>query len=211
MSILHSIHYRGLLREFTPMVIVISLLASYLIAEWMHASGFMSVFVAGLTVGNAKSLKLTILPKEEQAAHDFIDAIGLKFRMLIFVLLGSQVNFKVLQMYGWQAVIVAIVFMFVARPLTVLSSLLPDRIAKWQRNEILFFFWTRETGVVSAALVGIVASSGLEHAQLLSGVTFVIILATLLLQASTTPMLPSAKRTARAYPFPFMKKQAATG
>lgn len=183
---------RGLLREFTPMMIVISVLGSYLIAEWIHASGFMSVFVAGLTVGNAKSLKLTILPKEEQAAHDFIDTIGLKFRMLIFVLLGSQVNFKVLEIYGWQAVIVAIVFMFIARPLTVLSSLLPDRIAKWQRNEILFFFWTRETGVIAAALVGIVSSADLEQSQLLSGVAFVIILATLLLQASTTPML--AKR-----------------
>ncbi|WP_026961514.1 cation:proton antiporter [Alicyclobacillus herbarius] len=183
---------RGLLREFTPMAVVISVLASYLIAEHLHASGFMSVFTAGLAVGNAKSFRLTILPEQERAAHEFIEAVGLKFRMLIFVLLGSQVDFGILQKYGWQAVVLAIVFMFIARPLTVMSSLLPDWRAKWQRNELLFFCWTRETGVVAAALVGMVTSSDLPQASFLSAAVFVMILATLLVQASTTPTL--AKR-----------------
>ncbi|GGI96690.1 sodium:proton antiporter [Alicyclobacillus cellulosilyticus] len=178
---------RGLLREFTPMAVVLSVLGSYLVAEWLHTSGFMSVFTAGLIVGNARSFRLTILEKEEHAAHAFIDAVGLKFRMLIFVLLGSQVDVSALTVYGWRAVLVAAVFMFVARPLTVLCSLLPDRAAKWRRNEILFFFWTRETGVIAAALAGMVSGSGAAYGKLISAVVFVIILATLLVQASTTP------------------------
>jgi cell volume regulation protein A len=180
---------RGLLREFTPMVTVLSVLASYLGAEWIGSSGFMSVFVAGLMVGNARSIKLTILPREERAAHEFMDAVGLKFRMLIFILLGSQVDFGALQKYGVGAVIIAGVFMFVARPLTVLASLLPDRAARWEQREILFLFWTRETGVIAAALTGIAASAYPAQAGLLSSVVFVIILATLLLQASTTPLV----------------------
>ncbi|MBL0385655.1 sodium:proton antiporter [Tumebacillus sp. ITR2] len=180
---------RGLLREFAPMVIVITVLAAYLGAEWIHASGFMSVFVAGLMIGNAESFKLTILPKQEHAAHEFIDAVSLKLRMLIFILLGSQVDFSVLQDYGLQGLLVVLVFVFLARPITVLSCLLPDRRAKWKRNEILFLFWTRETGVIAAALVGIVGSSGLEDAKLMSAIAFVAILFTLLLQASTTPFV----------------------
>ncbi|TVY08532.1 cation:proton antiporter [Paenibacillus cremeus] len=177
----------GLLKEFSPLVIVISVLAAYLLAEQMHASGFMGVFAAGLMLGNARSLRLTVLAKEEHAMHSFMDAIGLKLRMLIFILLGSQVDFAVLRDYGAAAVLIVVVFMVIARPVTVLASLLPDRQAGWAREEVLFFFWTRETGVIAAALIGIVASTGLAEARLLSAIVFVAILATLLVQASTTP------------------------
>jgi cell volume regulation protein A len=184
---------RKLLRDFTPMVTILTVLAAYLIAEhWLHASGFMAVFVAGIIVGNAKTFNLQILPKEEKEALDFINVISLKLRMLIFVLLGSQVDFHVLVEHGFSAILIACAFILIARPLTVLFCLLPDRKANWKRNEILFFFWTRETGVIAAALVGIAASAKVPYADLLSSVTFVCILATLLLQAGTTPAV--AKR-----------------
>ncbi|WJH37153.1 sodium:proton antiporter [Paenibacillus sp. CC-CFT747] len=178
---------RGLLREFTPMVVVITVLGAYLLAEKVHASGFMAVFVAGLMIGNVRSLKLTILPKEEHAAHQFMDAVGLKLRMLIFILLGSQVDFSVLRQYGLPALLVVLVFMLIARPVTVLASLLPDRGAGWSRSEVLFFFWTRETGVIAAALAGMAAGAGLAEGKLISAVVFVAILLTLLIQAGTTP------------------------
>jgi potassium/hydrogen antiporter len=180
---------RGLLREFTPMVVVLTILSVYLLCEKLHFSGFMGVFVAGLVVGNAKSLRLTVLPEQDHAAHQFMDAVALKLRMLIFILLGSQVDFAVLKQFGWSSLLVVAVFMFIARPITVLASLLPDRKAKWKREEIVFFFWTRETGVIAAALIGIVVSSGLPDGKLLSAVTFLAILVTLIVQASSTPFV----------------------
>jgi cell volume regulation protein A len=180
---------RGLLREFTPMVVVITVLAAYLVSEEIGASGFMAVFVAGVTVGNARSFRLTILPKEEHAAHQFIDAVGLKLRMLIFILLGSQVDFAALKTYLLPGLAVALIFIFVARPLTVLSSLLPDVVARWTGREVAFFFWTRETGVIAAALAGIVAGQGLAEGKLISSVVFLAILITLIVQAGTTPFV----------------------
>lgn len=178
---------RGLLRDYTPMVVVLVVLSAYLAAEWVGASGFMSVFTAGIMVGNARSFKLTILEKQTEQAELFLDAIGLKFRMLIFILLGTQVDFRVLQEYGLQALLVILIFMFIARPLTVLTCLLPDRRAQWKSNEVLFFFWTRETGVIAAALAGIVGSSSVAQGELISAIVFVAILMTLVVQASTTP------------------------
>jgi len=177
---------RGLLREFTPMVVVLTVLSAYLGAEWIHASGFMAVFISGLMIGNATSLRLTILPAQQQAAHHFIDALGLKLRMAIFILLGSQVNLSALAKYAIPGLLIALIFMFIARPLTVLSSLLPDREAQWTRSEVLFFFWTRETGVIAAALTGIVAGSGLPEGPMLSAVVFIVILITIVLQPITT-------------------------
>jgi potassium/hydrogen antiporter len=186
-ALLISENDRGLLREYTPMVVILTVLSAYLGAEYIEASGFMSVFVAGLIIGNASSFSLTILPEQNHAMHQFIDAIGLKLGMSIFILLESQVNFAVLQQYGLLALVVVAIFMFIARPLTVLTSLLPDRQAKWRREEVAFFFWTRETGVIAAALVGMLASSGIALINLLTAITFVAILVTLVVQTSTTP------------------------
>jgi cell volume regulation protein A len=105
---------RGLLREFTPMVIILGVLGAYILAEQIHASGFMSVFVAGLMLGNAKSLRLTVLPKEEHAAHQFMNAVSLKLRTLVFILLGSQVDFSTLKQYGLSGLVVIAIFIFVA-------------------------------------------------------------------------------------------------
>jgi len=74
-------------------------------------------------------------------------------RMFIFILLGAQVDFSLMGRYlggGWPCLI----FMFIARPLTVFACATPDRRTKWDIKELLFMCWTRETGVIPAALAG---------------------------------------------------------
>jgi cell volume regulation protein A len=68
----------------------------------------------------------------------------------------------------------------------VLASLLPDRRARWSGRELLFLIWVRETGVVPAALAGLLASRGLGGAELLSAVVLVAILVTVVVQGSLT-------------------------
>jgi len=52
-------------------------------------------------------------------------------------------------------VIIVTIFMLIARPITVILCALPDRRAKWSFKEMLFMSWTRETGVIPAALAGL--------------------------------------------------------
>jgi potassium/hydrogen antiporter len=73
--------------------------------------------------------------------------------------------------------------MLVARPLTVLACALPDRGAGWKRNELIFLCWTRETGVVPAALVGVLAGLGVPDGDVFASVVALAIVLTLLLQA----------------------------
>ena len=188
-TFLISGHDKAIFREYTSMVVLISVLGGYAVAEWMGASGFMSAFVAGLMVGNSETLRLPIRKSEEEALHAFMDTISLKLRMLIFVLLGSQVNFVVLLRYALPGLLVIGVFLFVARPFTVLLSLLPDTKAHWKMNEILFFFWVRETGVIAITLVSMLSSAGVPKSDVLASITFMAILMTLIAQASTTPFV----------------------
>ncbi|WP_199615197.1 cation:proton antiporter [Paenibacillus alkalitolerans] len=174
----------GFLRDYATISIIVAALGSYLLGDVLHVSGFMATFVAGLMFGNSRLFGLHV--KEEREASHFSDNITTIMRMLIFVLLGSQVNFQAIVEYFWASLAVIAVFMFIARPLTVFASALPDRKAKWTWREMLFMCWVRETGVIPAALSGMIAASGVKYADVISSVTFMAILLTILVQASTT-------------------------
>jgi potassium/hydrogen antiporter len=65
----------------------------------------------------------------------------------------------------------------------------PDRRARWTRAELAFLCWTRETGVVPAALVGVLAGLGAPNGDVLSAVVALAIVATIALQAAPAPWL----------------------
>ncbi|WP_152396861.1 cation:proton antiporter [Paenibacillus guangzhouensis] len=175
----------AILREYTTIAMIVVALAAYLVGDLLHVSGFMATFVAGLIWGNEKTFGLSMHEKRQEMDH-FADNITVLMRMLIFILLGSQVNFSVLIEYFWPSLIVVLVLMFIARPLTVIACALPDRKAKWTWREMAFMVWVRETGVIPAALSGMIAASGVEHADIIASVTFMAIMLTILVQASST-------------------------
>ena len=51
---------------------------------------------------------------------------------------------------------------------------------------MLFMCWTRETGVIPAALAGLLLGMKAPGAQMIASVTFIAILMTILIQAPTT-------------------------
>jgi len=158
----------------------------YMGADGMHASGFMAVFVFGIMLGNQKSLGFKRLHHDEVILEDFIMTTSLIMRMFIFILLGTQVDFGLMNQYLLGGAAVVAVFMLVARPVTVFLCALPDRRAKWSFKEMLFMCWTRETGVIPGALAGMLVGMKAPGAQIIASVTFIAILMTILIQATTT-------------------------
>jgi cell volume regulation protein A len=184
-SLLAGHFQMGIFRDYTTIAMVVTALGAYTLADSFHVSGFMATFTAGLIWGNAKRFKLNMEDRQAEMNH-FSENITVIMRMLIFILLGSQVNFALIYQYLWPSLALIIVLMFIARPLTLYGSALPDRLAGWKRNELLFMVWVRETGVIPAALSGMVAGMGIRHADIIASVTFMAILLTILIQASTT-------------------------
>ena len=177
------------LAEYAPIVTLMSVAAAYLSVDTLQASGFMAVFAFGVVLGNKDLFGFKMERGEEAKLEDFILTTSLVMRMFIFILLGSQVNFALLQQYFWPALAVVAIFMLVARPVTVFVCALPDRRAKWTRQELLFMCWTRETGVIPGALAGMLLGMKAPHADIIAAVTFMAILITIILQATTTKWL----------------------
>jgi cell volume regulation protein A len=120
---------------------------------------------------------------------DFIGTTSLIMRMFIFILLGSQVSFPIMGRYLGRGILLVLVFIFIARPITVFLCALPDRRARWSLKELIFMCWTRETGVIPGALAGILLGMKVPGADVIASITFLAILITILLQATTTRWL----------------------
>jgi cell volume regulation protein A len=179
----------GIFRNHLPFLIVLAVIITFLITDQVHASGFMAVFTCGVIVGNKEFFRLPLDHHEHEYLEDYVGNTALLMRMSIFILLGSQVNFSLLGHYLWIGVALLLAFMFIARPLTVLVCAAPDRRAKWSWQELVFMSWTRETGVIPAALIGILSGMQVPGIEVAGAITFILILGTILIQAPTTALL----------------------
>jgi potassium/hydrogen antiporter len=175
--------------EYAPVVTLVAVIGAYFSADGLHSSGFMAVFVFGIMLGNKEAFGFRMEPGEAQKLDEFILVTAFIMRVFIFILLGAQVDFSLMSQYWLGGAAVVAVLMLVARPITVFLCAGPDRRARWSLAELLFMCWTRETGVIPAALAGLLVGMKAPGAQMIASVTFIAILMTILIQAPTTKWL----------------------
>lgn len=188
-SILMAHNTLGVFRSYTPFLVVLAVIVTFLSADALAASGFMAVFTCGMMIGNKDFFRLPLTDHEHEYLEDYVGNTALLMRMFIFILLGSQVDFTLLSANLWMGLGLLGVFIFVARPLTVLICAAPDRKANWSWQELIFMSWTRETGVIPAALVGILVGMKVPGIEVVGAITFIFILGTILIQAPSTAWL----------------------
>jgi potassium/hydrogen antiporter len=177
------------LAEYAPVVTLMAVAGAYLAADNLQASGFMAVFVFGIVLGNKESFGFSVEPHENERLEEFVLTTSLVMRMFIFVLLGAQVDFGLMKQYWAGGIAVVLIFMLIIRPIVVFTCAGPDRRAKWTLQELLFMSWTRETGVIPGALAGLLIGMKAPGAQMIASVTFIAILMTIIIQATTTKWL----------------------
>ena len=175
--------------EYAPVVTLVVVLGAYFSADGLHASGFMAVFVAGIVIGNKDTLGFRMEEGEQRKLEEFVSTTAFIMRLFIFILLGTQIDFGLMRQNLAGGIIVTLIFMLIARPATVFLCALPDRRARWSFNEMLFMCWTRETGVIPAAIAGLLVGMKAPGAHSIASITFIAILMTILIQAPTTQWL----------------------
>jgi cell volume regulation protein A len=144
-------------------------------AQIAHASGFLAVYIAGIIIGNRPT-------RAHNSVVTFLDAATWLAQIVMFVLLGLLVSPQRLGASAGPALIVAMVLMLVARPVTVFLCLAPFRFS-WR--EKLFIAWTGLRGAVAIFLASIPMLVGLSKAYLYFDVAFVVVIISLLLQGWT--------------------------
>ena len=101
-----------------PIAVVGLTVLAYAAGAVAHASGFLAVYVAGVVLGNAR------LP-HRQTILGFADGLAWVAQIGLFVLLGLLASPTRLDDVLLPALVVGVVLVFVARPLSVLISATP--------------------------------------------------------------------------------------
>jgi potassium/hydrogen antiporter len=183
LSLAISSHRSGIWRESSALAVLTVVTISYFSLDSAGGSGYLGAFLAGLIVGNMEHLGLAMHAEHERAMRAFAFNMADLVTLFVFVVLGANIPWGDLGENFAPAVAVLAVLMLVARPVTVLVCTLPDRGGAWTTAERVFLCWTRETGVVPAALVGVLAGLGVPHTEVYASVVALAIVLTLLLQA----------------------------
>lgn len=179
----------GIFKDFAPIISILSVVIAYEVATKFGGSGYMACFIVGIITGNKKNFRIWLCQKSYDADCYVAETLGTICRMAIFVILGTQVDLVMLSKYFQPSLIAVLGLMFVARPISVLSCAAVDRKAKWNKRELLFMMWVRETGVIPAALCGIITAMKIPGYEIISSIVFMSILITLIVQGSTTKLV----------------------
>jgi cell volume regulation protein A len=179
----------GVWRESPALAVLTVVTISFFSLDSSGGSGYLGAFLAGLIVGNMEHLGLAMHSHHEREMRDFAAGMADLVTLFVFVVLGANIPFDALGHHLLPALAVLATLLLVARPLTVLACALPDRAGGWAANELAFLCWTRETGVVPAALVGVLAGLGVPDVELYASVVALAVVLTLVLQALPAPWL----------------------
>lgn len=189
LAITISTRRAGIWRESPAIAVLLVVVAGYFTIDYAGGSGYLGAFLAGLIVSNMDALGLGMHSLREVEMRVFTEATADIVVIFVFLTLGANLPFGTMADEALPALITIAALIFVARPLTVLACVLPDRPGRWRREELIFLSWTRETGVVPAALVGILVADGVPYEAELATVVAFAIVVTLLLQSTTKAWL----------------------
>jgi potassium/hydrogen antiporter len=179
----------GIWRESSAIAVLAVVAMSYVSLDFAGGSGYLGAFLAGLIVGNMKMLGLSMHDEHNRDLLITTRSLADIVTIFVFVLVGVNLPFHELGAEILPALAVVAVLLLVARPITVAICCLPDRRSRWSRAELAFVCWTRETGVVPAALVGVLAALAVPNGDLLASVVALAIIVTLAVQAIPAPWL----------------------
>ncbi len=176
---------RGLQRAELPSSALLALgvialtVAAYAAAASVHGSGFLAVYVAGLVLGNSQ------LP-HRVAVRGFAEALGWLAQIGLFVLLGLLASPSRLGAQLVPALVLGLVLLLLARPLSVVVSMAAFRMP-WRHQA--FLSWAGLRGAVPVVLATVPVTSGVPGTTWLFDLVFVLVVVFTLVQAPMLPLL----------------------
>jgi potassium/hydrogen antiporter len=169
------LEYEGLYPVVTLAVVVLT----YGTTALLGGSGFLAVYVAGIVMGDREFLHKKSLVR-------FHDAVAWLSQISMFLVLGLLVFPSDLPTVAGRALLVAAALIFVARPLAVLVALAPTRLGMRARAMVS---WVGLRGAVPIILATFPLAAGVDQAETIFDTVFFIIIASVLVQGTTIPLI----------------------
>lgn len=163
--------YPVLALTFVPLIYALTYMAG--------GSGFLAVYLAGLVMGNSVFV-------HQRSLMNFFDGLGWLMQICMFLVLGLLVFPSTVIEVAGPGLLIALVLIFVARPLSVFlaTALTSLRVrSKWMVS------WVGLRGAVPIIMATFPLVVGLEEADLFFRIVFFVVLTSVLIQGTTIPLV----------------------
>lgn len=168
-------------RYLMNVVALALVLGVFVLADFFaHESGLLAVVIMGMVLGNMniEGLKEVLYFKE---------SISILLISMLFILLSAHIDLEdLLLVFNWNSLMLFLVIILIARPLGVFLS---TRKTEMRLNEKLFISWVGPRGIVAAGIASLfglkLTMQGVEDANYITPLVFMIVLGTVLLNATT--------------------------
>lgn len=179
MAIVQMINRVKLEPALVPIVTLACALSLFGATSIVGGSGFLAVYVAGLYAGNSQ-MRMSVGVRRFQHVTTWLAQI------VMFVTMGLLATPSQFGDVIIPGVILALVLVFVARPVAVWLCLM---FFNFSRNDTAFISWVGLRGAVSILLAIVPMVEGVEYGQLLFNTAFIVVITSLLLQGWTIRLM----------------------
>ncbi|QRN41182.1 MAG: potassium/proton antiporter [Neisseriaceae bacterium] len=142
-------------------------------------SGFLSVYISGIIIGNLQRNKIGYV-------LSVTDGLAWLAQASMFLVLGLLVSVDRLISSAPSAMLIALLLIFVARPFAVWTSLM---FFNFTKNEKYYISWVGLRGAVPVTLAILPVMMGVKDAYFLFDIGFAIVIFSLIIQGSTIPYM----------------------
>jgi len=153
----------------------------YGVADTLGGNGFLAVYLAGMSMATHSFI-------HKRSVLRFHDGVGWLMQIVMFVVLGLLVYPSDLIRVAVPGLVIALVLVFVARPLGVFLTL---RFSSLSTRELLMISWVGLRGAVPIVLATYPLVYGLQDADLIFNVVFFAVGLSVVLQS---PLIPAVAR-----------------
>ena len=147
---------------------------------FLQGNGYLAVYIAGLVIGNSKFV-------HKRSSIKFFDGLAWLFQLIMFLMLGLLVNPSELLPVILPSVIISLLMIFIARPLSVFLCLLPFK--KMTLKAKTYVSWVGLRGAVPIIFAIMPLSAELPNSQLIFNIVFFCTLVSLLIQGTSLPIV----------------------
>ncbi|MFZ5802821.1 MAG: potassium/proton antiporter [Candidatus Omnitrophota bacterium] len=195
-----KLEYEGLY----PVIMISLVLLTYVAAYFLKGNGFLAVYLAGLILGREEFSNKRMIMR-------FHDGLAWLMQIVMFVTFGLLVFPSHIVPLMGAGLLLTVLLMLVARPVSVLLCLLPFKFSLRKKAMIA---WVGLKGSAPIILATFPFMAGIPQADTIFNVVFFVVLASVFIQGGTIQMLAKVLKldvpwvTKINYPIEFEKTEA---
>jgi cell volume regulation protein A len=162
-----------------PVLAMGILLLTFSLTTYLKGSGFLAVYLVGLTLARSDFL-------HKRSLSRFYEGLAWLSQIVMFLTLGLFVFPSQLIPVIIPGMILAAILIFISRPVSVWVSLLPFRYSGREKS---FIAWVGLRGAVPIILATYPRLTGLDGNGLIFNIVFFVVLTSVLVQGTSIPRL----------------------